>query len=146
MLDITTTRDTIKIVMTAVLTDIDLAETQVLRYLTAHKIGVDPFAIRILLREALANAIMHGSDGDDARTVEMKLSCSPEAVRLTVMDEGQGFSPEELPDFDLLQESGRGLALMRIYADDVIYNEKGNCVTMIKSIPASLGLAAGGKQ
>jgi serine/threonine-protein kinase RsbW len=51
-------------------------------------------------------------------------------VIITITDEGDGFNPEEVPDplveQNLLKPSGRGLYLMREYADDVQYNEKGN--------------------
>jgi anti-sigma regulatory factor (Ser/Thr protein kinase) len=51
-------------------------------------------------------------------------------------DEGEGFDPEAVPDprngENLLKTSGRGLLLIRSYMDEVMFNDRGNCVHMVK--------------
>ncbi|MES1260202.1 MAG: ATP-binding protein, partial [Acidobacteriota bacterium] len=53
-----------------------------------------------------------------------------------VRDEGPGFDPTTLPDptdpTNLDSPCGRGLLLMRTFMDNVIYNDKGNEVTLFK--------------
>jgi CheY-like chemotaxis protein/anti-sigma regulatory factor (Ser/Thr protein kinase) len=53
-----------------------------------------------------------------------------------VRDEGPGFDPTTLPDptdpTNLDRPCGRGLLLMRTFMDNVIYNDKGNEVTLFK--------------
>jgi CheY-like chemotaxis protein len=53
-----------------------------------------------------------------------------------VRDEGPGFDPTTLPDptdpANLDRPCGRGLLLMRTFMDNVIYNDKGNEVTLFK--------------
>ena len=66
--------------------------------------------------------------------VSMKVT-STQAV-YTVRDEGPGFDPSTLPDptaaANLDRPCGRGLLLMRTFMDNVIYNDKGNEVTLFK--------------
>jgi anti-sigma regulatory factor (Ser/Thr protein kinase) len=61
-------------------------------------------------------------------------------VSYTIRDEGQGFDPANVPDptaaENLLAVSGRGIMLMRTFMDEVKYNAKGNCVTLIKRAEA----------
>jgi len=97
------------------------------------------FAVRLALEEAVINAIKHGNELDPTKKVRLDFIVEEDKVTLKVTDEGKGFNPNEVPDpwsdEGLAAESGRGLALMRAYMDDVQYNEKGNVVTMIKYAP-----------
>ncbi len=53
-----------------------------------------------------------------------------------IRDEGSGFDRSELPDptdpENLLKSSGRGVMLMQTFMDEVIFNDRGNEVTLIK--------------
>jgi len=53
-----------------------------------------------------------------------------------VRDEGPGFDPASLPDptdpANLDRPCGRGMLLMRTFMDNVIYNDRGNEVTLFK--------------
>jgi CheY-like chemotaxis protein/anti-sigma regulatory factor (Ser/Thr protein kinase) len=55
----------------------------------------------------------------------------------SVRDEGTGFDPSSLPDptdpANLDRPCGRGMLLMRTFMDNVIYNDKGNEVTLFKN-------------
>lgn len=94
------------------------------------------FAIKLSLEEALANAIKHGNGEDPDKQVTVEYRVTPEAVRLTVCDEGGGFHPHAVPDprldENLEKPNGRGIMLMRCYMNEVSFNEAGNCVTMVK--------------
>jgi anti-sigma regulatory factor (Ser/Thr protein kinase) len=53
-----------------------------------------------------------------------------------VRDEGRGFDPSQLADptddAQLGRSSGRGVFLMRNLMDDVVFNDVGNQVTMVR--------------
>ena len=57
-----------------------------------------------------------------------------------IEDQGAGFDVSKLPDFDdpeSLMSSGRGLLLIHSFMDVVEWNDKGNCIKMIKHINQS---------
>jgi CheY-like chemotaxis protein len=73
------------------------------------------------------------------RKVFVELNISPHEVRLVVRDQGPGFSTtgiRDRPDSKPLEGGGRGLMLMRTFADEVSFNAAGNEVTLIKRRPA----------
>lgn len=121
----------------------------------------DRCRILVSLIEALTNAIIHGNleVSSDLReldhneyqsTINLRRRMSPYRTRkvaiayqlscdcaiFQITDEGPGF------DFSLLSDpteqenlhlaSGRGIAIMRAFLDEVKFNEKGNRVTLIK--------------
>ncbi len=96
----------------------------------------DRFAVRLALEEALVNAIKHGNRSDPDKSISVVVEMDPKAVAITVTDEGPGFDPDHLPDptadENLEKPSGRGIMLMRVYMDEVTFNESGNQVRMVK--------------
>ena len=94
------------------------------------------FGIHLALEEALVNAIQHGNQGDAAKFVSVESLITPEKIDLSITDEGTGFNPEGLPDprceKNLYKCSGRGVLLIRAYMDVVEYNDRGNCIHMVK--------------
>jgi anti-sigma regulatory factor (Ser/Thr protein kinase) len=52
----------------------------------------DLFAVRIAVEEAIANAVLHGHQGDQNRLFEISWSISSEVVTVTVCDEGRGYA------------------------------------------------------
>jgi anti-sigma regulatory factor (Ser/Thr protein kinase) len=47
--------------------------------------------VEIALREALANAIIHGNQENSRKHVHVTCRCKPEEVSIAVKDEGRGF-------------------------------------------------------
>ena len=92
------------------------------------------FAVRVSLEEALANALLHGHSGEADHTIEIAWLVEDMFVECIVTDQGRGYDPESIPDptadENLTLPSGRGLAMMRAFMDEVSVNEQGNCVTM----------------
>jgi anti-sigma regulatory factor (Ser/Thr protein kinase)/ActR/RegA family two-component response regulator len=117
----------------------------------------DREAIASASREILLNAMEHGGHLDPSHYVEISFVRSSHAIALRIKDPGQGFSLEELrhaainnPVGDVLSHfavreekglrpGGFGILLAKNQVDDLIYNEKGNEVLLIKYIspPAS---------
>jgi len=97
------------------------------------------FAVRLALEEAVINAIKHGNKMDKARNVTVTYSIDDRECRISVEDEGPGFTPQAVPDptedENLELPHGRGLMLMRAYMDEVTFNEQGNRVTLRKKAP-----------
>jgi serine/threonine-protein kinase RsbW len=94
------------------------------------------FALRLALDEALCNAIRHGNKSDVNKKVTIEYDFTPEAVTISIEDEGPGFSPDKVPDPTLEENleklGGRGVLLMRAYMTRVEYNARGNRVTLVK--------------
>jgi len=90
--------------------------------------------LRIAVSEALSNAILNGNQGDRSKRVRIRASVDAWKVKVQVTDEGPGFDPKEVPDptdsHALEGSGGRGVFLLRRLADDVMFNETGNSVTI----------------
>ena len=105
-------------------------------------------------REILLNAIEHGGHFDPSQNVEIAYLRARHMVICRVKDPGQGFSLEEIrhtamanPPEDPtrhdsyreaqgLRPGGYGVLIARHLVDDLIYDEKGNDVLLIKYLDA----------
>ncbi|MBI5724728.1 MAG: ATP-binding protein [Planctomycetes bacterium] len=94
------------------------------------------FAIKLALEEGINNAIRHGNRYDAGKVVEVDLDMDERRVIITITDQGTGFNPNALPDptrdENLEKPNGRGVMLMRAYMDEVVFNARGNQVSMKK--------------
>jgi serine/threonine-protein kinase RsbW len=97
------------------------------------------FGIDMAVREAVTNAVLHGNRQDENKTVDISLKSLPNAVEISVHDQGPGFNPEDVPDptanENILKTSGRGIFFMRTFMDEVdwlIRPEGGTTVRMLK--------------
>ena len=70
------------------------------------------------------------------RKVLVEAIADKREIRIKITDNGKGFNKSKIPDTanpDVLDsESGRGLVLMKSFADELIFNDEGNEVTLIK--------------
>ena len=106
-----------------------------------EKVGGYPdrsvFAIRLSIDEAVTNAIRHGNGQDPHKQVVIEYEVGADRVTVRVCDEGPGFAPDELPDptaeENLIRTHGRGVMLMNAYMTEVSFNDRGNCVTLVKT-------------
>ena len=94
----------------------------------------DLFAVRISLEEALANALLHGHLGDSDFEIRIAWLVNALEVDCIITDQGRGYDPDSIPDptadENLTLPSGRGLAMIRAFMDEVDVNEQGNSVSM----------------
>lgn len=119
---------------------IDEAATAVARFVSRSGIGEDAaFEIDMAVREAIANAVVHGNKLDESKFVEIRVETSPGYLEIRVHDEGAGFNPETVADpteeENLLKASGRGIFFVRNFMDEVYWltpPEGGTTVRMIK--------------
>jgi anti-sigma regulatory factor (Ser/Thr protein kinase) len=105
--------------------------------------------------ELLSNSIEHGCRLDARCVVDFKFIRTARALLFQFRDTGKGFSVDEAthaavnnpPEAPLrhaqlrnemgMRPGGFGIMLVRKIADELIYNESGNEVLMIKYLPAS---------
>ncbi|MBL9165952.1 MAG: ATP-binding protein [Planctomycetaceae bacterium] len=103
--------------------------------------GSNLFAIQMALEESISNAIRHGNKEDPSKQVVIECELSSVRFWIRVCDEGAGFDPKKVPDCcdpDRLEiPGGRGLALMQAFMSRMEYNDRGNCLTMEKSLSAA---------
>ena len=96
----------------------------------------DIFAVHLALEEAFLNAVIHGNRMNPNKEVKIDCSVSPDEVKISVADEGEGFDLSAVPDprcaENIYKTSGRGLLLMRSYMDAVKFSQDGNRVDMVK--------------
>jgi len=84
------------------------------------------------LSEALTNSIVHGNKLNSSKNVSIEVNCLNEELFIEITDEGDGFHIECLKDptclENLKKENGRGIFLIRHYADEVDYFDGGRKV------------------
>ena len=89
------------------------------------------FAIELLARESLSNAVNHGNGNDPARAIDFQLWAGREWIRMQVRDEGPGFAWRKAlrNGRDVTTPFGRGLTIYALYAERTQFNRRGNQVT-----------------
>jgi serine/threonine-protein kinase RsbW len=96
-----------------------------------HKIGM-------AVRETVVNAVVHGNRYNAHKKVHLQVSPQPDRMIIVVGDEGTGFDPSVLPDplaeENLLQQSGRGILLIRAFVDEYSMNRLNAGGTEVKLV------------
>jgi serine/threonine-protein kinase RsbW len=94
-------------------------------------------AVELALREALANAILHGNRQDPRKKVRICCACQAGGgILIVVKDEGEGFDPAKIPNplvgENILAEHGRGIYLINLLMDQVHFERGGTEIYMRK--------------
>ncbi len=103
------------------------------------------FELETVLREAIANAVVHGCNNDPSKVVECALSSSESGrVSIVVGDPGPGFDPESVPNpveaDNVYSTHGRGIYLIKQFVDDVWFERGGSEIHMVlKQVNGSAG-------
>ncbi len=100
------------------------------------------YQVELALREALANAIVHGCNNDPTKKVECCVACTESSdVMIVVRDPGEGFSPSAVPSplatENLHSEHGRGICLINQLMDEVSFERNGTEIRMRKAAPSA---------
>ena len=97
------------------------------------------FGVDMAVREAVTNAVVHGNQEDEGKSVEVIFGCGENALEIEIRDQGEGFDPATVPDptepANLLKTSGRGIFLMRTFMDEVdwfVRPDGGTTVRLVK--------------
>ena len=93
------------------------------------------FHVETVLREALANAIIHGCENDPGKKVSCTVVCDEErGMLIIVRDPGQGFDPATLPNptraENLFADHGRGIFMINQLVDEVSLHQGGTEIRM----------------
>jgi DNA-binding NarL/FixJ family response regulator len=109
-------------------------------------------AVARAFRELLMNAIEHGGKFDPEKYVEISYVRTRRSVACKIKDPGEGFSMDEIPhsaimnptddplrhltyrEAENLRPGGFGVLLVKNSIDELLYNEKGNEVVLVKYI------------
>jgi serine/threonine-protein kinase RsbW len=134
------TAETTELTLPSRIDTVATAAAAVAEFLSRSGITEDAaFGIDMAVREAVTNAVLHGNQQDENKVVDITLKSSPDAVEISVHDQGPGFNPEAIPDptaeENILKTSGRGIFFMRTFMDEVdwlIRPEGGTTVRMLK--------------
>jgi serine/threonine-protein kinase RsbW len=91
--------------------------------------------IYLSITEAVINAIIHGNKNDESKYIDLSFLETSKDFKFIVKDQGKGFNYNNLPDprhpDNIAKESGRGIFIMKQYADKVIFEDKGSTVILI---------------
>jgi len=96
------------------------------------------FQVELALREALANAIVHGANNDRTKKVECCVACTENSdIVIIVRDPGEGFElhavPNPLAVENLESTHGRGIYLINQVMDEVSFERNGAEIRMRKA-------------
>lgn len=113
-------RDATQVLRAEIPSRLDRREALIAEVLAAlEKAGepVDPFADRLVLDEAITNAILHGNRQDAAKRVAVRVLTAKDGWAVEVEDEGPGFDWRATVERartceDQNRPSGRGLLLI----------------------------------
>ena len=95
------------------------------------------FEIEMAVREALANAIVHGCKNNPGKIVEVCVACDEKkGMLIVVRDPGEGFDPEHvispLQGQNVFSDHGRGIYLITQLMDEVRFERGGTEIIMRK--------------
>lgn len=95
------------------------------------------FAVQTALREALANAVVHGNHGDTSKKVRVCCGCdSAKGILIAIRDEGEGFDPAKVPSpligAHVASDHGRGIFLINMLMDETHFDDGGRQIHMRK--------------
>lgn len=97
----------------------------------------DVFGVKLALEEAIVNAIKHGNQYAEDKSVRIQWEVNDEIVKIQIEDEGIGFKPEDIPDPTLIENlerpSGRGIMLMKSFMTFCEYQSEGRRVVLEKA-------------
>ncbi len=104
--------------------------------------------LKMAVEEVGRNAVEWGNRFDPGKRLHVSYCMFDDRVVIKVEDEGEGFTPKNVPDptADPLKTmrdrqsagkrpGGYGVFLLQRLVDEVVYNEKGNTVLLIKYLP-----------
>ncbi len=92
------------------------------------------FVAELILREALTNAVLHGSKADASKQIYCHIRRRGSNLTMIVRDQGEGFDWRSRSGREACSTavSGRGVEIFRRYATRYRYNATGNCLAIWK--------------
>ena len=83
------------------------------------------YHLNLVLTEAMVNAIKHAGPKEPEKLVRIVISINFDDLTIRVYDDGQGFDINDIPppNFEDLEDRGRGIFLIRSLMDSVYYKK-----------------------
>ncbi len=129
--------------MESTLDSVDAAELRATE--AASALGLpdeETFRFGYAVREAMVNAVVHGNRYSANKRVHFVLVRKAQTLEVAITDEGDGFQLEmqsdPLAEENLLNQSGRGLTLIRAFTDEFEVGpapSKGTLARLVKRLP-----------
>ena|ERR1039457_2040231 len=87
--------------------------------------GTLAYHLNMVLTEAMSNAIKYGNKDEPDSMVHISINFCPGEICIKVYDNGQGFDINAIPtpDFDMLEDRGRGIYIIKSLMDSVCYRK-----------------------
>ena len=96
------------------------------------------YHLNLVLTEAMANAIKYANAGEPDTMVHILINICNDEIMIKVYDRGQGFDINAIPtpNFEKLEDRGRGIFIIRSLMDSVKYRKlrTGNVLEMSKKL------------
>jgi serine/threonine-protein kinase RsbW len=113
-----------EVVLETLIESIALAEEVGVRFAAAAGFGEDDqYKIGLALHEGVMNAFQYGNQQRRERKIHVIFELLEEKLVIHVVDQGAGFRLEDVPDprddENVLEDSGRGVLLMKAFMDEV---------------------------
>lgn len=124
------------LVITCSLSSIAVLDRFLFNLKSAWKIQSEDFdSIRIVLSEALQNAIDHGKKSKNNLQICVDAFRDDDFYIFSVEDEGDGFDADDIENpianENLRKPHGRGIFIMKHLADSVHFSKNGRCVKLL---------------
>lgn len=103
---------------------VDYAEDAVLKIAKDAGLAEEArYELGMAVREIMTNAVVHGNRYSLNKKVHLVVRLEHNSVLVKIGDEGDGYAPEGQPDpladENLLNQSGRGMMIVRAFVDEV---------------------------
>ena len=121
-----------EVILETLIESIALAEEVGVRFAAAAGFGEDDqYKVGLAVHEGVMNAFMYGNQQRRERKIHLTFELHEDRLVIHIVDQGAGFRIEDVPDpredENVLEDSGRGVLLMKAFMDevDVLSSEAG---------------------
>ncbi len=113
-----------EVVLETLIESIALAEDMGMRMAAAAGFSDDDqYKIGLAVHEGVMNAFQYGNEQRRERKIHLTFELHDDKIVIHVIDQGPGFRLEDVPDpredENVLEDSGRGVLLMKAFMDEV---------------------------
>lgn len=126
----------LEISISSKISDIVLVESFIESFVSHFQLSEELYGkVSLSVIEAVNNAIMSGNKQNPDKSVVVTAAKFEDKFQVTITDEGEGFDYNYIPDptlsDNLEKDAGRGLFLMKILSDELIFEKGGSKVTLV---------------
>ena len=106
------------------------------KYLPSTMTSKQCTRVLLTMQELVTNAIIHGNEGIETKTVTITLEDKETSIVLSVEDQGRGLPAlphkKEAENMDYLEENGRGMKLVVLMSDEAVVDKNKITITFNK--------------